>query len=132
MMPTKRRTTGSPQSDQGTASGVQARVDALQQDMSQVKLALSTVLGFEQVTVALSEIAEQLQPLRELRSEPPLGQDLDRPTIRALRSLRTALARPDWSGVGSLSVADKDVGFIGQVESNQQSSDRPAQRGGKT
>ena len=94
---------------------MQKRVDALQHEMSEVKLALSSVLGFEQVTHALSEIAEQLQPLRELRSEPPPGQDLDRahnqsPAVVEDRPREAGLERSR-----SLSVADKDVGFIGQV-----------------
>jgi len=89
----------------------------LQERVDFLTLSMGTITGYEKMVNLLDNglagIAAELQPLRDL-TPVRIGDPLGEPVITALRVMRTALDRPDWSAAGSISIADQNVPFIGE------------------
>jgi hypothetical protein len=98
------------------ADAMQTEVNALRRDVEILQAAMGTVLGYEGISKALSEIAEhldaRLQPLRFL-TPPTISEGLPANIGCASAALELSLKRPDWKNVEQLSIETKNVLGIG-------------------
>lgn len=88
-------------------------VHDLKQQLDDLRAEYVTVMGLSSISRGLSEISEYLAPLKRLVPRVP-GEPLDECRGQALATLQKVLARPDWTGVGSLGITEPSLGFIGE------------------
>lgn len=98
----------------GHVRDLKAENEDLRRRLDGLAETMGTVLGLDQIGRGISEIVEELAPLRKLVPS-QIGDPLPPRTILALKRLRASLDRPDWANVESFPFNEPEVGFIGQV-----------------
>lgn len=82
-------------------------------ELSQFVMRLAGASVVENVLVnGFATLSAQLEPLRDLA---PQRTHMKEDEYKRLQILRHSLARPEWTGAGSLSVKEEHVPFIGEV-----------------
>lgn len=91
------------------------RLRSLQEEVRELRAAVSVTYGLDSIAEGVSEIAELIAPLRSL-APPPRGEPLGECAGQNLADLLTALARPSWGPVVSLDVVEPSLRYIGDRE----------------